>query len=243
MNQAEKSSLNASRGKKRVGILAGCLCVALMAGCATTQQGRKVETSGFLGDYSQLKEKGGEEALLLYVNPNADCKQYSKVYIEPVALWAKASDSKLGKLPAAEKTTLANLAMAAINNAVKGKYGIASKPGPDVLTLRAAVTEAEESWVLLDILSSIHPGSLLLSQAVGLATGKPSFTGEVAAELEAKDSVTGERLMAGVDKRVGAKSIKGAWNSWGDVEDSFQYWSDRIGKRMDQCRTRGTFAF
>ncbi len=41
-----------------------------MTACATTQQAKTVERSGFLDDYSILqKGAGGSEALLRYVNP------------------------------------------------------------------------------------------------------------------------------------------------------------------------------
>jgi hypothetical protein len=40
----------------------------LAAGCVSTHRARSVETSGFLGDYSNLREGEGEEALLVYVN-------------------------------------------------------------------------------------------------------------------------------------------------------------------------------
>ena len=40
--------------------------------------------SGFLGDYSMLREgEDDDEALRIYKNPKADWKSYTKVIIEP----------------------------------------------------------------------------------------------------------------------------------------------------------------
>lgn len=53
-------------------------------GCAQTEQAKKVETSGFIRDYSLLRPGGEGEALLVYKNPQADFSGYRTVYVEPV---------------------------------------------------------------------------------------------------------------------------------------------------------------
>lgn len=58
-----------------------------LVGCGTTDQARKVDTSGFLGDYSQLQPGKSGEALLVYRNPGADFSKYDKVLVDPVAVW------------------------------------------------------------------------------------------------------------------------------------------------------------
>ena len=219
------------------------LTVTLLSSCATTRQGRSVEAAGFLGNYSQLQEKGGDEALKVYINPDVDCQKYKQVYIEPVQFWAKGKNSDLGKLPANEKQMLVNLAMSAIIKGVRTNYSIAQQPGPGVMTIRGAITEAEESWVALDTVSSIVPQMRALSEITGLLTGKPSFTGLVAAEVEIIDSQSHERLFAAVDKRIGGKALSGVTDSWDDVKQAFDYWSNKVSKRMNQCSTKGTFAF
>lgn len=219
------------------------LVVTLLSACAATRQGRSVENAGFLSNYSQLQEKGGDEALKVYINPDVDCRQYRQVYIEPVQIWAKGKNSDLGKLPANEKQMLVNLAMSAVAKGVRSPYRIAQQPGPGVMTMRAAITEAEESWVVLDTISSIVPQMRAVSEITGLLTGKPSFTGLVAAEIEVLDSQTHERLFAAVDKRIGGKALSGVTNSWDDVKQAFDYWGDKVSKRMNQCSTKGTFAF
>lgn len=68
------------------------------SGCAKTQQARRVETSGFLEDYSQLQEGKEDEALLVYINPAADFSLYDKVLLDDVTVW-RAADSDLQDVP------------------------------------------------------------------------------------------------------------------------------------------------
>lgn len=61
--------------------------IFLVAGCTKVKQARKAPKSGFLGDYSQLKEVGGDKAMLVYVNPDADFSLYDKVILYSVSIW------------------------------------------------------------------------------------------------------------------------------------------------------------
>jgi Protein of unknown function (DUF3313) len=61
----------------------------LIAGCATSQQAREVQESGFLGQNYELLRPGEEgEALLVYRNPAARWSSYDKIKLDPVAIWA-----------------------------------------------------------------------------------------------------------------------------------------------------------
>ena len=76
-----------------------------LSGCADTQHAKSVERSGFLGDYSILKEgKRGvlmegteDQALWLYKNPDADWRKYKKVILDPITIWV-GKDSQTKKL-------------------------------------------------------------------------------------------------------------------------------------------------
>lgn len=55
--------------------LPGAVAVALLCGCGATKQAREVQPSGFLGSYSSLRKGNGDEPLLVYANPAADCRK------------------------------------------------------------------------------------------------------------------------------------------------------------------------
>jgi hypothetical protein len=53
--------------------------------------------------------------------------------------------------------------------------------------------------------------------------------------------VSGERMYAAADKRVGKMDPRN-YHSWDDVADSIKVWGDRAVKRLNNCRQTGSFA-
>lgn len=212
------------------------LLTALVA-CAPTQQVRTVEPSGFLGDYSMLREGGEGEPLLIYRNPHASLAAYDKVLIDPVTIW-REGNSDLNDIPQKDLDRLALLLHVKIIEAVKREsYQIAHEPVPGVMHIQAAITEAQQSNRMLDTLSTALPQAHLLSGAQRLVTGTHSFVGKASVEAKITDAQTGELLVAGVDRGAGSKTLQGSTNSWDDVEQAFQFWADRFSYRL--CKEHG----
>lgn len=214
------------------------LAAGMLGGCkTTTSQARKAEPSGFLGDYSQLREGQGDEALLVYVNPQADIRKYSKILLDPVRVYA-ARDSALAKLPKPDLQDLVNYLDATLREHLKTDYALVSAPGPGVMRLRVAITEAKGSKVVLDVMSTVMPPSVALSMVKKLATGSHSAVGSAGVECEALDSASNVRLFAAVDARVGRK-ITGKFDKldkWHAVTDAFDYWAARLQTRLSEER-------
>ncbi len=189
----------------------------LLGGCAPTQQATHVKLSGFLGDYSKLREGGKGNPLLFYWNPQTDFRLYDKVRIVPVTIW-RGEDSSLDNVPPQELRHLATLLEAKIIEAVKAEgLRVVHEPGPGVMRIRAALTEARQADVVLDRISS--------------RVGKASIEGEIT------DSKTGEVLAAMVDRRAGARTLQGTRTSWSHVKQAIQYWSDRLRQRLCEERS------
>src|SRR5207247_2105465 len=129
--------------------------IVLLSGCPTTRQTRTVEESGFLRDYSQLREGGTGEAQLVYLKPGG-------------------------------------------------------------------------ARVALNTVSKIVPQLRLLTTVGGLATDTQLLVGRAGVEAEILDGVTDERLAAAVDRRAGTKALRGGVSTWSDVENAFDYWSERL---------------
>jgi hypothetical protein len=204
-----------------------------LAGCLGTEPARNVRPSGFLGDYSTLGRGGEGEPALLYWNPKADFRAYSKVIVERATIW-RVPGSSLDDVPKAELEHLAILLTARIIEAVKREgLTIVHEPGPGVMRIRSAITEAEQSALVLDLVTSAVP----LPSLTKVATGTRAFVGKASVEGEIRDAMTDERLAAMVDRRAGNRLPSGVQASWSDVEMAFQYWSDRLAYRL--CRERG----
>ena len=215
-------------------------CVVLLGGlggCAKTQQMHEPLKTGFLGDYSMLRPGQEGEALLVYKNPKVDWKSYDKAMVDSVTIW-RDKDSPLKEEWKADLQRLADYFWDKVVKALMPNYKIVNKPGPGVMRVTVAITEAEASNPTMDTISSVLPPARLLTGAKGVVgEGKPGFAGAASVEAKITDAQTGELLMAGVDRRAGTKSLSGSTNSWSDVEEAYQYWAKKLKYRL--CRERG----
>jgi hypothetical protein len=213
------------------------IAALVMVGCATTEQVPNVRMSGFLGDYSQLHHGKSGQAEFTYKDPNLDLSKYQKVILDPVQIWAADNeDSTLSKLSREDQQLLVNYLYVAINDALKRDYTVVNEPGPDVMRIRCAITEARANSPIKDILSTVTPYGLGISYARKIVTGTHSGVGIVSVEGELLDSVSGQRLAAVVDRRAGTKSLAINATRWGDVQDAFSFWARRMQTNLAVLR-------
>jgi len=229
--------------RRVVGLIAISLLLGT-GGCAVTQEAKSVKQSGFLGDYSMLKEgkrsvmkeSPEDQALWVYKNPATDWRKYRKVWLGSVTVWVDQQDSQLKDVSVEDRQRLAALLWSKLDESLRADYEMASNPGHDVLHIQAAITEAESSNPVLDTVTSIVPQTRLLSGMKSLATGVSAFTGSASVEMKATDSQTGTLLWAAVDRRGGTKSLSGVTNSWNDVEEAYRFWAEKVRYRLCEFR-------
>lgn len=218
------------------GVLLALVAVALLASCTSTGRLKKQRFSGFLGDYSQLHEGGRGEAQQLYLRPGVPWASYNKVIIAPIAVYA-VEDSALGRLPSEQLQALVDYLDAALNEQLSSNCTIVQGPGPGVMRLRVAVTDAEAGRPLIGIASSLTPPGLAISALRKAATGRPSGVGVARVEMELVDAATGERLAAAVDAQAGNKrDFLGNFSRWDDARDAFDGWAVKLRQRISELR-------
>ncbi len=207
-----------------------------LAGCSVTEQSKPstVMKTGFLGDYSQLKPGAKDQALLVYFNQNVNWKQYHSILIEPVQVW-DSPDSQVG---AQNEQMLSSYYYNALKQDLSKNFKIVYQPGPGVMTLRVALTNATTATPVLRTVSVVVPQARILNSVYNLADGSYAFVGSAQSEGEILDSVTGERLAAAVDRRSGGLSVKnaGVWE-WGDAKNAMDYWAQRVDQRLVELRS------
>jgi hypothetical protein len=212
------------------------LCLSLgFAACATTRQTRSVEPSGFLGDYSELREGTGDEAQLVYIDRVADFSSYHAVLIDSVTLWHESDPSKI---PAEEGQALTEYLYSALHKELGEDYRMVDSPGPGVMRIRAAITETKGAKVVANVVTTVPPQLRNLTTLAGRASDTQLFVGRCGLEAEITDSMTGERLMAAVDRRAGTKTLSGMTGKWSDVEEAFDFWTEQLRKRLETLRAR-----
>jgi len=217
-----------SRSLRSAWIVWLALALVLPAlGCGSVRGRRGTpEESGFLRDYSQLQEREGYDAQLVYVNPRADWSRYAAIEIDSVTLWASQENVKLSR---EDQKMLTDLVYKAMHEQLGKEFRLVEQPGPDVLRLRVALTQAKGAKVALRTMSTLLPQALILGTAVGLSADTASTVGTATVEMELLDAITGERLAAAVDQRAGTKSLltTRTFTTWGDVEAAANFWAER----------------
>ena len=220
---------------QRTMVLLGIL-LFLLQGCAATQQRRDVVKTGFLDNYSILQEgKGDHEALLHYINPDADWRSYTKVILDSVTVWKNEETQDVSP---EDLQTLTDFLYTQLHEALSQDYTIVTQPGPGVMRAAFAITEAEASDPTADVVTSIIPQTRLLTGAKGLVVGgKPGFVGSAGMEAKITDAQSGKILLEAVDRRGGTKDLSGMTNEWNDVEKAYTYWAAALRYRL--CQLRG----
>lgn len=221
------------------GVLAGVLiCGLLIGGCASHRQAREVEQSGFLSDYSMLREGKhvGEEEVLIYVNPEADWTSYNKVLLDPTIFYQQVENP--GKVPPEDLQHLVNNFTLMLKEELSKDFKIVDQPGAEILRIQVAITDAEKTDVIPHTVSSIVPVGIVVQAGTDFITGKPAFVGEVSVEFKIEDAGSGTLLVAGVDRRVGGRRIKTQLSSWDDVNRIMEYWSKQLVYRLCQLQGR-----
>jgi hypothetical protein len=206
----------------------------VLSACATTRQSPGAgDRSGFLGDYSQLREGEGDEPQLIYIDPAANWARYNAILIDSVTIWRSEETEDVS---IEDQQRLTDSLYAALHKQLGADYQIADRAGPGVLRLRAAITEAKGARVVMNTVTSIVPQLRLLTTVGGMAAGTAVLVGKAGVEGEITDSLTGERLMAAVDERQGTKAVRGGIKKWSDAELAFDFWAERLRKRLAGLR-------
>lgn len=220
------------------------IVVAMLVGCASTKQARSMEKSGFLGDLYPLMQKGKEgEALLVYKSPRVALiprGTYKKMLLEPVTMWGPpAAEHKTA--PQRELQSVADMLYSLLYESLSKDYEMVSVPEPNTLRIQAAITRANQSYVVLRAVSTI-PAPMnyvaLASFLKDLGTGKPLFVGEASIEGKILDAQTGEVFGASTDRRVGKRHLDAhSFDSWDDVHQTLAFWAEQLRYRL--CQERG----
>lgn len=190
-------------------LIATLAAAALLAACSTTPPAQ----SGFLSDYSALKpDKYGKPGLMWSEKQGFDWKKYRKVMLDPVVVYYHPQASSKAILPE-ELAKLATFFREAVATELQGAYPIVSAPGPDVLRIRAAITD-------------VVPASPALNVVTTAVAFVPLDLGGAAIEAEFLDSTTNERLAAMVDRKRGSSfDMKGGFTELGHAKAAFKEWA------------------
>ena len=229
----------AVRGRRAASRLTGTAVAALAltlaaGGCSLTQNAAvtKVHAPGFLGSAAPLLTPGDVskgQAGLRYWNPNVPWSQYGKVIIEPVTFWGDDAS----KVSASDQTALTTYFYGALQTQFGQKFTVVTAPGPGVMRLQVAVTDAESATPVLRTVSLVVPQLNVLETVQSLATGEYIFAGSLQAAMKLSDAATGQLLAAAVGRALGGGSVAAAaqWK-WGDAENAMDTFATKAAANL-----------
>lgn len=211
------------------------IALAVMAGSAlalTSCSTAGRSPSGFLANFKQLDAGyGTENAVSAYVKPGVDFSKYDSVIIHPVTTVVAAPG-----ISAAVQDQLAAYLEESLRAQVPAGLKVTGTPGPRTLMVRTALTDVIEGGDTGTPVSKVHVGPrATLSGKLG-SDAVAAFVSNVSFEGEILDSVTGERLSAMVDHRIGVKREATASTTWAAVRSAANQGAARLWKRFTAAR-------
>lgn len=186
----------------KLGLMIGTLCIASLgvAGCSSsvTQPG---EYSGFLSDYSHLKEAkspSGAE-VMRWVDPNLNLSRYTSVYIEPTQFYPKPQPTS--KIPESTLQGINAYYNQALQRELEKSLPLANGPGPGVIVVRAAITAVSSKTESLKPYEYIPVA--LVAAAVSTGTGIRDQETTLGTEAQFLDGDSGKVVAQVVRKGTG----------------------------------------
>jgi hypothetical protein len=189
-----------SIGKSKIATLIAIAAFALTAGCASKSTEPKY--SGWLKDYSGLTEQTDPKGnkVMRFVSPDVTQGKYNAVIVEPVVFYPEPQTSPQVSAEALQQLSAYMTKKMKEDLTAKG-ISVVDAPGKGVVRLRTAITSI---GVQVEGRSAYQyiPQAFIISGAYRAAAGNP-YQGALRLEVEATDSMTGERLVVGVRSGVG----------------------------------------
>ena len=213
------------------------LCLVLVgsgqSGCTSPPK----RFSGFMESHvGFVPDPSFSNALMYRKAPELDFTGYSALLVEPVVVrfaeGSRVAESDPGKL-----RELADYLHAAIRRAFEERYPPAESPGPGVLLVSAALTDAVPANPWGNLLALLPPVTLY-SYADKALTGTHPFAGGASIELEIRDGGTRERLAAMADRRSGGRFDFRGVTKWGQARAALRHWASALPEHLDMQRAR-----
>jgi hypothetical protein len=129
--------------------------------CATAATAQQVRDTSFLKAESQLQPGRGNQAQLVYIDPETDFSRYDKAIVDRVALWFRGENADGGIEPA-ERQHLAGYFTAALRHQLQLEFHPVETAQPGALRVRAAITRLSKSGasVAIEVLDAVSGSRL-----------------------------------------------------------------------------------
>ena len=213
-------------------LMTSLLCAAALGvgGCSSNVT-QPDEYSGFLKDYSRLKESRSPSGVevMNWIDPKLEVNQYSRVYIEPTQFYPKPQPTD--KIPQKTLSAITQYYDQALKRELSKSLPLADGPGPGVVVVRAAITAVSSKTEGLKAYEIIPVA--LVAAAVSTASGIRDQETTLATEAVFLDGSSNTVVAQVVRKGTGkplendsqvmtANDVKNVIDSWAsDLHQSY----------------------
>jgi hypothetical protein len=189
-----------------------------MVGCGLTRPRR----SPFLGDIASFKTHPTDKDTLVYINETNPITEYDKFLMDPVLIYYDV-DTRKHPIQSDVLKQFSDALREELVNAFIDGYEMVEGPGPGVVRIRAAIMDLPA----LDYqINSDGFLSMRVDWNLSLAT----------IQLEAVDSLTGDRVHGLIKNLQGPHDLKGEEQTLRHVRASMRDWMKVLRQRLDKAR-------
>jgi hypothetical protein len=197
---------------------------------------KDIRKSGFLSDYSKLKQSNDKYQDYAYLTAGApdNLVKYTAVMIDQPEIFVAANSKYRGMKPDDMKT-LADTFRAAMAQSLSANYMVVDQAGPNVLFLRFAISNVQLKKKRRGVLGYTPIGlvaGVAKSAIISDVTKKIDLKG-LTIEMEVLDSTNMEQLAALLKSRSGKKKEPA---SWSELEGLIALYSKRVTCKLDNGR-------
>lgn len=171
-----------------------------LAGCSSTLT-QPDEYSGFLSNYGSLQKAttpSGAE-VMRWIDPKVDISRYTAVYVEPTQFYPRPQATE--KIPQSTLDGITRYYDMALKREISNSLSLATKPGPGVIVVRAAITGVSSKTEGLKPYEVIPVA--LVAAAVSTASGIRDQETELATEAQFLDGGSNKVIAQVVRKGTG----------------------------------------
>lgn len=207
---------------------------SILVGCAAAP---KSAPSGFLGSYPQFQPGPSDGLDQVSIKPGTDLSKYHRIMLDEVQFFLNKDAAEHG-IQVSELKELSDTFHRAVFEALGTAYPLVTEPGKDVMRVRLALTNIEPSNPALSGITTVLPVGLAISVVNKGASGAHTGVGGASMEVEFLDSMTSERLVAGIDTFNGSKMS--GFSKLGATKEAFAFWAKRLRITLDKAHGKET---
>jgi len=196
------------------------------------KKSKQVVFSGFLGDYDQLQAAGKKVDFLYgYTKRLGILREYDRAIVDPILVYFHPESRGVGLDPEKLHELTSFFRERVIKElSAERAIEVVETSGPGVMRIRIAITDIEV------VKKSANIGTKAAGVVAGIGLLVPAVdVGGATMECEVLDSVTGERLVAVVDRETGRRMMNfGSMKSMGDAKSALREWAGDFRKNLQR---------